>query len=101
MSDFRNDPPRTGTAGTTTGSSSFDPQAEIDALREKVEALMAERVSPALSAVADQAGSLAQGAAETVRRQSDHLAGTVRAQPFVAVGAAALAGLAVGLLIRR
>ena len=36
-----------------------------------------------------------------VLRQSDHLAGTVRAQPFVAVGAAALAGLAVGLLIRR
>ena len=85
----------------TTDNAKDMAQSEIAALREKVEALMAERVNPALSAVADQAGSLAQGAAETVRRQSDHLAGTVRAQPFVAVGAAALAGLAVGLLIRR
>lgn len=76
-------------------------QSEIAALREKVEALMAERVNPTLSAVAHQAESLAHGAAETVRRQSDHLAGTVRAQPFVAVGAAALAGLAIGLLMRR
>ena len=76
-------------------------QSEIAALRAKVEALMAERVNPTLSAVAEHAEALAHGAADTVRRQSDHFAGTVRAQPFVAVGAAALAGLAVGLLIRR
>lgn len=76
-------------------------ESEIAALREKVEALMADRVNPTLSAVASQAEALAHGAAETVKRQSDNLAGTVRAQPFAAVGAAALAGLAIGLLIRR
>ncbi len=76
-------------------------QSEIAALRKKVEALMADRVSPALAEVAGQAEALAHGAKDTVKRQTDNLATTVRAQPFAAVGAAALAGLAIGLLIRR
>lgn len=76
-------------------------QAEIAALRARVDALLADGVQPALADVAGQAEALAQDAAEAVKRQSGALAGTVRAQPFAAVGAAALAGLAVGLLIRR
>lgn len=74
---------------------------EIASLRAKVEALMAERVSPALSGIAERAETLAHDATETVKRQSDSLAGAVRSQPFAAVGAAALAGIAIGLLIRR
>ncbi|MBR0673756.1 hypothetical protein [Neoroseomonas soli] len=73
-------------------------QSEISALREKVEALINERVSPALSEAAEQA---VQAAAGTLRRQTDSLARNVRAQPFAAVGAAALAGIAVGLMLRR
>jgi ElaB/YqjD/DUF883 family membrane-anchored ribosome-binding protein len=76
-------------------------QTEIAALRAKVEALMADRVTPAIAEVAGQAETLAHGAADMARRQTDHLASTVRAQPFVAIGAAAIAGLAIGLLMRR
>jgi ElaB/YqjD/DUF883 family membrane-anchored ribosome-binding protein len=76
-------------------------QHEIAALRAKVEALMADRVTPALSEVAGQAEDLAHGAAAMARRQTDNLASTVRAQPFAAIGTAAIAGLAIGLLMRR
>ncbi len=76
-------------------------QTEIAALRAKVEALMADRVTPALSEVAGQAEDLANGAAAMARRQTDSLASTVRAQPFAAIGTAAIAGLAIGLLMRR
>lgn len=76
-------------------------QSELASLRAKVEALMADRVSPALAGIADRAESLAHDATDTVKRQSDSLASAVRSQPFAAVGAAALAGIAIGLLIRR
>ena len=75
--------------------------SEIADLRAKVEELMADRVSPAIAAVAGQAEELAHGAAKAARRQSDHLASTVREQPFVAIGTAALAGIAIGLMMRR
>ena len=35
------------------------------------------------------------------RELLDSLASTVRAQPFAAIGTAAIAGLAIGLLMRR
>ncbi len=75
--------------------------SEIADLRAKVEELMADRVSPAIAAVAGQAEQLAHGAAASARRQSDQLASTVRAQPFAAIGTAALAGIAIGLMMRR
>jgi ElaB/YqjD/DUF883 family membrane-anchored ribosome-binding protein len=76
-------------------------QNEIAALRAKVEALMADRVTPAIAGVAGQAEELATSAAAMAKRQSDSLASTVRAQPFAAIGTAAIAGLAIGLLMRR
>ncbi len=91
-----------GTATRTIAEDTKDAaRAELAALREKVEALMAERVTPAVSEVAGQAENLAHSAAETVRERAGQIAGTVRDQPFVAIGAAALAGIAIGLLIRR
>lgn len=76
-------------------------QAEITALRAKVEALMADRVGPAIADFAGQAEDLAHQAAAMAKRQGESLAGTVRAQPFAAIGTAAIAGLAIGLLMRR
>lgn len=76
-------------------------QTEIAALRAKVEALMADRITPALAEVAGQAEDMAHSAAAMAKRQSDSLASTVRAQPFAAIGTAAIAGLAIGLLLRR
>lgn len=75
--------------------------AELAILREKVEALMRDRVTPAVADVAGRAEHAAQGAVDAVRRQTDSLSATVREQPIVAVGAAALAGIAIGMLLRR
>ncbi len=75
--------------------------AELAVLREKVEALMRERVTPALAGAAGRAEGAAHDAMDAVRRQTGNLAATVREQPITAVGAAALAGIAIGLLLRR
>lgn len=76
-------------------------RGEIAALRAQVESLMADKVSPALSHVADQARDTAKAAADAVQRQTHAAADTIRAQPFAAIGAAALIGIAVGLILRR
>ncbi|MBB3898893.1 hypothetical protein [Roseococcus suduntuyensis] len=101
MSDFRNDPPRVGTAGTTTGSTSFDPHAEITALREKVEALMSERVSPAIGSAVGSAEAAAHRATDAVRHQAENLSDFVHEKPLMAMASAALAGFVFALLVRR
>jgi ElaB/YqjD/DUF883 family membrane-anchored ribosome-binding protein len=82
-----------------------DAQAEIAALREKVDALMQNRVGPAVSALADEAQATAQAAAQaatdTVRHQVHRLSDTVRNQPLTALGVAALAGFVLAALMRR
>ncbi len=78
-----------------------DASDEIARLREKVELLMSERVTPAVSAVAAEVGAAAASARDTVRGQADRLEGAVKEQPFVAIGLAALAGFLVASLIRR
>jgi ElaB/YqjD/DUF883 family membrane-anchored ribosome-binding protein len=75
--------------------------AELAALREKVETLMRDRVTPALADVAGRAEDAAHGAMDAVRRQTNSLSASVREQPIAAVGAAALVGIAIGLLLRR
>jgi ElaB/YqjD/DUF883 family membrane-anchored ribosome-binding protein len=75
--------------------------AELAVLREKVEALMRDRVTPALADVAGRAEDAAHGAMDAVRRQTGALSASVREQPIAAIGAAALAGIAIGLLLRR
>ncbi len=75
--------------------------AELAMLREKVEALMRDRVTPALAGVAGRAADAPPDAMDAVRRQTNSLSATVREQPIAAVGAAALAGIAIGLLLRR
>ncbi|WP_198368884.1 hypothetical protein [Roseomonas rosulenta] len=74
---------------------------ELAALREKVEALMRDRVTPALAEAAGRAEDAAHGAMDAVRRQTGALSASVREQPIAAIGAAALAGIAIGLLLRR
>jgi ElaB/YqjD/DUF883 family membrane-anchored ribosome-binding protein len=78
-----------------------DAHAEIAALREKVEALMQNRVGPAVTALADEAQAAAQASLDTVRHQVNRLSGTVRDQPLTALGVAALAGFVLSALMRR
>lgn len=78
-----------------------DAKAEIVQLREKVEQLMNERVTPAVSAVADRASAIGKSATETVRHQADRASDAVHDKPLVALGVAALAGFVIASLIRR
>ncbi len=82
-----------------------DPEAELALLREKVEALMAERVSPAMQAIAGEAEAAAREAAEGVRARMRDGAGEiserVRERPLAAIGLALLTGAALFAMIRR
>jgi ElaB/YqjD/DUF883 family membrane-anchored ribosome-binding protein len=116
MSDFRNenlrnDLPRSGTTpgsmtgsstmGSGSGSGSFDPHAEITALREKVESLMNDRVSPALGSAMGSAEAAAHRATDAVRHQAENLSEFVHEKPMTAMASAALAGFVFALLVRR
>ncbi len=75
---------------------SDDPSAQIAHLREQVEALMKERVTPAVTDMAGRAESVLNSAAGMVRDQAQTLTGHVREQPLVAVLLAAGIGYLLG-----
>lgn len=78
-----------------------DTHAEIAALRAKVEALMNDRVTPAVARVADKAEAAAHQATDTVREQTERLSAAIREKPLTAVGIAALAGYVFAVMCRR
>jgi ElaB/YqjD/DUF883 family membrane-anchored ribosome-binding protein len=66
-----------------------DAMAQIVRLREEVDTLMRERVTPAVTA-----------AAEAVRTQTDRLTGKVRGRPLTSIAIASAVGYFMGRLIR-
>lgn len=76
-------------------------QAEIAALRAKVETLMSDRVTPAVNRIMDRAETVAGDAASTVREQANRLSDTVQERPVASLAVAALAGYIAALLMRR
>ena len=77
-----------------------DATAQIARLREQVETLMKDRVTPAVAAAADRAQSAMHGAADTMRGQVETLSGKVREQPMLAILIAAAVGYVLGRLTR-
>jgi ElaB/YqjD/DUF883 family membrane-anchored ribosome-binding protein len=77
-----------------------DPHVQIARLREQVESLMKDRVTPALADAAGRAESAVYGAAGTVREQAEFVGDKVREQPLLAVLIAAGIGYAFGRLTR-
>lgn len=75
---------------------SSDTTEQIAKLREQVEALMRERVTPVL---ADAAGR-AETAMDAVRQQAEDMSDRVREQPLIAVLVAAGVGFLLGRVIR-
>ena len=73
-----------------------DAAAQIAKLREQVEVLMRERISPALSDVAGRAET-AMGA---MKDQAEALSGQVQERPIVAVLVALAVGFAIGRVLR-
>ena len=77
-----------------------DAQAQIVRLREQVEALMRDRVSPAVSQYAGRAESAYNAASGVVRDQAQAVSGRVKDQPLLAIIIAAAAGWIIGRVMR-
>jgi ElaB/YqjD/DUF883 family membrane-anchored ribosome-binding protein len=77
-----------------------DATTQIARLREQVEALMKDRVTPAVADAAGRAESAMYTAAGAVRDQADAVSGRVREQPLLAVLIAAAVGYVLGRATR-
>jgi hypothetical protein len=77
-----------------------DAQAQIERLREQVEALMKDRVTPAIADFAGRAESAVNTAKGAVRHQADAVSGQVRQQPLIALLIAAALGWIIGRAMR-
>jgi len=74
-----------------------DTHVQIARLREQVEALMKDRVTPALADAAGRAESAVYTAADAVREQADAVSGRVREAPLMAV----LIAMGIGFVLGR
>lgn len=88
-------------AQDTAQAYAADAQAEIAALRAKVETLMNERVTPALSQVADRAEATMNTVRAQMGERGEQVSERVREQPLLALALAALAGFVVAAIFRR
>jgi hypothetical protein len=79
---------------------SDDPTVQIAHLRAQVEALMKERVTPAVTEMAGRAERALNSAAGVVRGQAATVSGRVRDQPLIAVLLAAGIGYLLGRALR-
>jgi ElaB/YqjD/DUF883 family membrane-anchored ribosome-binding protein len=77
-----------------------DAMAQITRLREQVETLMRDRVSPAMGEAAERVEAAAHDAAYVMRVRANVLAGAVRSQPLAAIGIAAVVGFLLGRIGR-
>ena len=77
-----------------------DATSQIARLREQVETLMKERVTPAVTEAAGRAESAIHSAADTVREQAEAMSGRVREQPLLAILIAAAVGYVLGRVTR-
>jgi ElaB/YqjD/DUF883 family membrane-anchored ribosome-binding protein len=77
-----------------------DATTQIARLREQVEALMKDRITPAVAEAAGRAETAMYGAAGAVRDQAEAVSGRVREQPLIAVLVAAGIGFVLGRAMR-
>ena len=77
-----------------------DAQAQIGRLREQVESLMKDRVTPAVSDFAGRAGDAMTNAGGAVRDQAQVVSGRVKEQPLIAILIAATIGWVIGRVMR-
>ena len=77
-----------------------DAQAQIVRLREQVEALMKDRVTPAVSEFAGRAETAVHTASGAVRDQARAVSGQVKERPLIAIAIAAAAGWVIGRAMR-
>ena len=85
---------------TTSNQMSNDAREQIARLREQVDALMRDRVAPAVSDIAGRAQHYMDDASEAARGQTEALSARVREAPLVSLLAAAGIGYLVGRIFR-
>ncbi len=88
------------TFSETASNKVEDTTAQIARLRAQVEALMKDRVTPAVADAAGRAEAAVYGAADTMREQAEAVSGKVREQPLLAILIAAGVGYALGRVLR-
>ena len=88
------------TFAETANSTAEDATTQIARLRAQVEALMKDKVTPAVADAAGRAEAAMYGAADTVREQAEAVSGRVREQPLLAILIAAGVGYALGRVLR-
>ena len=77
-----------------------DITTQVAHLREQVETLMRDRVTPAVADLAGRAESAMTGATTAVKDRAESFSGVVRDQPLIAVAVAAGVGWVIGRLMR-
>jgi ElaB/YqjD/DUF883 family membrane-anchored ribosome-binding protein len=77
-----------------------DAKDQIEKLRQQVEALMSERVTPALADAAGRVESVARQAGSIARDQTEAVSSRVREQPIIAILISGVAGFLLGRLFR-
>ena len=77
-----------------------DAQAQIARLRDQVEALMKDRVTPAVAEFAGRAETAMHSASGAMRDQADAMSGRVKEQPLIALMIAAALGWVIGRVMR-
>lgn len=88
------------TTNERAGSTGGDAHEQIRQLREQVETLMRERVSPAVSEAAARAQEMARQAREAAESQTEALSKRVQEMPLTSVLIAAVAGFLIGRMSR-
>lgn len=77
-----------------------DAQEEIRDLRARLDALLADRVEPALHAAAAQAGDAAEHVRQAISDNADQVAAFVRQRPLTALAVALAAGYVLARVTR-
>ncbi|PPQ27891.1 hypothetical protein [Rhodopila globiformis] len=85
-------------AGT---SKTEDPKAQLRRLRQEVDALTADRVSPAVADLTARAQHTLNETTTVVRDQTHVVSEQIRQNPFVAIAIGVAAGFVLSRIIRR
>lgn len=87
-------------ASETFNQTSHEAREQIKQLRDQVDSLMRDRVTPMLSDAADRAQDYGRQASDAAQDQVEHLSGRVREMPMTAILIAAVAGFLIGRIAR-
>jgi ElaB/YqjD/DUF883 family membrane-anchored ribosome-binding protein len=79
---------------------SGDTQDQLQSLREQVEQLLNDRVTPAIAGAAGKAENAVHSAKDLTNTQVENVSAQVRSQPLIAIGIAAGVGYLLGRIAR-